>query len=208
MHYVGKEPIPLTKCAYQWKAHKHGSIDAIAMTMWGDLWTGSSRGSVRIWHEVSVGKLPTSMPLKRPGGDKPHGGVKAIVVSSCGSVVWTAGQNNISIWEAYSGSFLGRIETDRASIEFLGAPPFPDRHQRINPTRGLDLDADGRIASAQRFGIRTPMEHEDSEMDAGTAGLKVAVGRMARILGKGRKRIGKQFTGKVWTRSSSPMPSC
>jgi len=196
MHHVGTEPILLGKCVNQWKAHKHGSIDAIAMTMWGDLWTGSSRGSIRIWQEPSAGKTPEGIAVKRPNGEKPHGIVKSIVVSSCGSVVWSAGQNNISIWESYSGSYLGRIETDKSPVQPLNNSMTPERNQRINTTKGLEVDAQGRIATAQKFGIRIATEMDDSDVDAGSAGLKVAVGRLGRMIHKGRKRIGKQLNGK------------
>lgn len=197
MHHVGKEPILLGKCVNQWKAHKHGSIEALAMTMWGDLWTGSSRGSVRLWRKPSAGKFPNSTALKRPGGEKPHGGVKAIVVASCGSVVWTAGQNNISIWEAYSGSYLGRIETDRSFNHPVGVQGLAERNQRINTATGLDLDKFGCIAISQRFGIRMPSSIDESDLDNGGAGIKVAVGRLGRFFDKGRKRIGRNLNKNV-----------
>lgn len=189
MHYIGKEPITLTKCVNQWKAHKHGSIDAMVMTLWGDLWTGSSKGSIRIWSELVPGKAPKTHVLRRTGGEKPHGSVTAMVISSCGSIVWTAGQNNIALWQASSGEYLGRIETDRTTDS--NPTNATERTLRINTTFGLDVDDNGRISNASSFGHRTPIFADDFEGDVSGNGLKNAVGKVAKIIGKGTKKIGK-----------------
>eukprot|EP00210_Caulerpa_lentillifera_P003703 g3536.t1 len=194
MHYIGKDPIVLTKCVNQWKAHKHGSIDAMAMTPWGDLWTGSSKGSIRIWSDLVAGKDPISRVIRRTGGEKPHGGVSAIVVSSCGSIVWTAGQNNIALWQACSGDYLGRIETDRTS-DSSNPITSTERTLRINTSFGLDVDDSGRISTALSFGQRSMTFADDVDGDVSGSGLKVAVGKVAKIIGKGTKRIGK-FSSK------------
>ena len=33
----------------QWQAHRAGDVSAITSTPWGELWTASSRGILRIW---------------------------------------------------------------------------------------------------------------------------------------------------------------
>lgn len=64
---------------------------------WGELWTGSSRGSIRVWPigsysgnpgESAVTPGSTLRELRRSGGGRPHGGdVTAIVFPSGGQVI-------------------------------------------------------------------------------------------------------------------------
>jgi hypothetical protein len=39
----------LARRAFCWQAHKSAAVTALATTPWGELWTGSSRGSIRVW---------------------------------------------------------------------------------------------------------------------------------------------------------------
>ncbi len=33
----------------RWQAHRIGHVTAMCTTPWGELWTGSSRGIIRVW---------------------------------------------------------------------------------------------------------------------------------------------------------------
>ena len=51
---------------YQWQAYGVGSLTALCVTPGGELWTGSSRGNIRIW-ELQP-KAAAAPGLPSPGG--------------------------------------------------------------------------------------------------------------------------------------------
>lgn len=84
------------------QAHKQGKVTALGISGWGELWTGSSRGAIRVWplargnvnHNGEAGGSPGThlRELRRSGGARPHGGeVKQIVFP-------TGGQVSGSVW--------------------------------------------------------------------------------------------------------------
>ena len=50
-----------------WQAHRIGSVTVLLTTPWGELWSGSSRGIIRVWRNAHKsgggGLLVTSSPL-------------------------------------------------------------------------------------------------------------------------------------------------
>lgn len=72
--------------------------------------------------------------LRKTHGDKAHGDIKSIVVSSLGSIIWTAGHNNMGLWDAHTGSFLGRIEADR-NEPTGGVVNFDEKEKKIDPNK-------------------------------------------------------------------------
>ena len=108
-----------------WQAHRMGAVTAIVRTAAGGLWTGTSRGSLRIWspearQAASGGPAVSSASdiaasareLRRPHGAKPHNsGVAFLVASATGQV----GQSPVS-------GQTSRDKTLRASL--LLVKPF------------------------------------------------------------------------------------
>lgn len=49
-----------------WQAHRIGSVTVLVTTPWGELWSGSSRGIIRVWrnaHKQGGGALPSFVAL-------------------------------------------------------------------------------------------------------------------------------------------------
>ena len=73
----------------RWQAQRTGAVTAIARTAQGDLWTGSSRGSLRIWapeFASAGGAVPaapgTARELRRPPGSRqPHSSAVALLLA-------------------------------------------------------------------------------------------------------------------------------
>lgn len=73
----------------RWQAQRTGAVTAIARTAQGDLWTGSSRGSLRIWAPECAsagGAVPaapgTARELRRPpGARQPHSSAVALLLA-------------------------------------------------------------------------------------------------------------------------------
>lgn len=69
-----------------------GSVSAICRTPWGELWTGSSRGSVRVWDMARLDALdePGELPareLRRNGNQRPHAGKVSHIICPAGGQV-------------------------------------------------------------------------------------------------------------------------
>ena len=77
-----------------WQAHRMGAVTAITRTAAGDLWTGTLRGSLRVWapeagQAAGVGSAVSSASdiaasareLRRPHGAKPHNSAVAFLVA-------------------------------------------------------------------------------------------------------------------------------
>lgn len=69
-----------------------GRVTAICTTSWGDVWTGSSRGVIRIWkvsiQPGSTGTVSTARELRRQGGMKASAHpVNYLVVPPSGQVM-------------------------------------------------------------------------------------------------------------------------
>ncbi|GMH44412.1 hypothetical protein BSKO_12364 [Bryopsis sp. KO-2023] len=174
-----------------WKAHKHGGIAAMAVTAWGELWTGSTRGSLRVWGDAIGSRNPCqSRSLKRSNGDKPHGELQDITVSTCGSIVWTAGQTNICLWAAFGGHFLGKIETDK----LVDLSDMDDKYSRINTRQGLETSSSGKVRILPPFGDRSYQDPEELDQDGKR--FRGAMGHIGRMLGKGVRKAGERVMAR------------
>ena len=78
------------------QAFKVGAITALAVTPWGELWVGSSRGSLRVFslQDITQGHAhtfsrphPSARELRRTGGGKPHGGAVTNIIIPAGGQV-------------------------------------------------------------------------------------------------------------------------
>eukprot|EP01025_Chloroclados_australasicus_P061797 TRINITY_DN811_c0_g1_i1.p1 TRINITY_DN811_c0_g1~~TRINITY_DN811_c0_g1_i1.p1 ORF type:complete len:1282 (-),score=153.48 TRINITY_DN811_c0_g1_i1:358-3852(-) len=124
-----------------WQAHRVGAVMAIGVTMWGDVWTGSAWGSLRIWPGAVYyleGEL-RSKELRKAGKERAHSEVLFLVLSKSGQTVWTASPNTVNVWDAYTGLFLGTVNrTGNQDVSEVF----------INPSYGLDP------STLPAFGIR------------------------------------------------------
>lgn len=51
-YLIGDGTKPVSSVLSTWRAHRYSAITAMAVTSWGELWTGSSKGSLRIWSDA------------------------------------------------------------------------------------------------------------------------------------------------------------
>ena len=93
-------------CVGGGQAHKVGSVTALCRTPWGELWTGSSRGSVRVWDIARLDALSEPgelLPreLRRNGGQRPHAGkVSHIICPPGGQVPSPMKHSHYSMFQA------------------------------------------------------------------------------------------------------------
>ena len=73
------------------QAHRVGAITSLCRTPWGGLWTGTSRGWIRIWECSDPGAFNDAgeyaLPmreLRRHGGARPHSGSVAHMICPAG----------------------------------------------------------------------------------------------------------------------------
>ena len=100
------------KFLHVFQAHRNGSVNAIVLTAYGDLWTGSSRGSLRIWK--NGGKIlprsgQNSSELRRANGDRAHGRIKALLYVPGANLVWSCGIHSLALWNATTGQHLTSV---------------------------------------------------------------------------------------------------
>lgn len=75
------------------QAHRVGTVTAICRTPWGELWTGSSRGSVRVWDIAHLLDAPSEAgellmrELRRNGGQRPHADTVSHIICPPGGQV-------------------------------------------------------------------------------------------------------------------------
>lgn len=124
---------------HSWQAHRVGSVTSMCVSPTGELWTGSSRGSIRVWHfpdgdksAHGIGKILASSvglgvsgeeggglrarELRRTAGERPHNGsVIKIVSSADGQLIWTASRSGVCVWDSRTGVFLGSLHRDSGS---------------------------------------------------------------------------------------------
>ena len=87
-----------------WEAH-NSPVTAVAITPAGEVWTGSMRGSIRVWSlEAALqGRVPEGYEVKRQGNKSPHREVRFLSVAGNG-VVWSAGISSIKLWDVHTKS--------------------------------------------------------------------------------------------------------
>ncbi|GAB4822767.1 hypothetical protein N2152v2_009813 [Parachlorella kessleri] len=109
---------PPQRLVYRWQAYRVGHVLTMCVTPQGELWTGSSRGNIRVW-QLPGRNSSTDAPseplvcreLRRPMGERPHpGSVLALVCPSDGQLVWSASGKTILLWDAASGEFMGIVQ--------------------------------------------------------------------------------------------------
>lgn len=123
---------------HSFQAHRVGSVNSMQfMPSSGELWTGSSRGAVRVWmplskasdfklnmninqlHSQNQNKFQNglrSRELRRSAGERAHNGpILAIVRSADGQVVWTASSRSVALWDACTGAFLGALRRENVN---------------------------------------------------------------------------------------------
>uniref|UniRef100_A0A1D2A7E2 EH domain-containing protein n=2 Tax=Auxenochlorella protothecoides TaxID=3075 RepID=A0A1D2A7E2_AUXPR len=167
------QPLSSSEVGWQWQAHRLGHITALCVSpSSGHLWTGSSRGHIRIWPRAPPapqGHFPagplTTREVRRGRDDKPHGGpVRFLAAAADGSTVWSASRSTILLWDAACGAFLGvlvrggaaaaaggreAVEGEEAwglssAPSYTGLDADADSKQRIPSARGLALGPTGR----------------------------------------------------------------
>ena len=76
------------------QAHRVGAITSLCRTPWGNLWTGTSRGWIRIWDCADPGAFNDAgeyaLPmreLRRHGGARPHIGSVSHMICPAGGQV-------------------------------------------------------------------------------------------------------------------------
>ncbi len=98
------EGAPAARLVMRWQAFRSGAVTAIARTAWGGLWTGSSRGAVRVWAPEVGGAaaaggggaelVAPTRELRRSHGARPHGSAVAFLLAPAG------GQVGLGRWSA------------------------------------------------------------------------------------------------------------
>jgi hypothetical protein len=89
----------------------------------GQIWTGSSRGSIRIWtlatspsptRSLAKGvdpEQPQCRELRRAAGERPHGGaVAGLECTADGQLVWSVAGKSALLWDAASGQYMGALQ--------------------------------------------------------------------------------------------------
>jgi len=107
-----------------WEAH-NSPVTAVAITPAGEVWTGSMRGSIRIWSLESAlqGKVPEGYELKRQGNKSPHREVRFLSVAANG-VVWSAGISSIKLWDVHTKSnTCSLLDEEDGGAESAGGYP-------------------------------------------------------------------------------------
>ncbi|UPQ98747.1 inositol polyphosphate phosphatase [Chloropicon primus] len=100
------------KFLHMFQAHRNGSVNAIIVTAYGDVWTGSSRGSLRIWKDggkVLPRSGQNSFELRRSNGDRAHGRIKALLYVPAANVVWSCGIHSLALWNATTGAYISSV---------------------------------------------------------------------------------------------------
>ncbi|KAL0054630.1 hypothetical protein WJX82_000216 [Trebouxia sp. C0006] len=194
-----------------WQAHRIGSVTVLITTPWGELWSGSSRGIIRVWRHAHKPQGETQRAvreLRRPGGGKPHGEVRSMTIPAGGQVVWTGGDKSTSLWCSYSGAFLGTI--DRAKE--LGLPESSsfsrdsqprsladEWRAKVDTNKGLELDSNGKLVGRPRGAELQQIKEEQEGWGASSEkashafleNLAVTGAKAAGNAGKAAKYIGK-----------------
>ena len=138
----------------RWQAQRTGAVTAIARTAQGDLWTGSSRGSVRIWapeFASAGGAVPaapgTARELRRPpGARQPHSSAVAFLLApATGQVqmlaMLSAVLTNWAVKFAAGACLLGLGDISRLSTA------TPDGGARALPACCMACESDATLQS-------------------------------------------------------------
>lgn len=200
----GGPPTPL----HSWSAHRTGKIGALALTQWGELWSGSTAGNVKVWGYpgAATGSRPPVQvrePRRGRGVKLAHSKVRCLVVAPGGRWVWSCGSDTVSVWDAYSGEHVGQLrrcgdppgagaaglgeDADEDDIDAVEGIPalrqtLPFEARTVLST-GSDCDSDGELSAVPRGG----------SMAAGTvaaaSATALAAAKGLRVVNKWRKKV-------------------
>ena len=120
------------KFLHVFKAHRNGQVNDIVLTsvknfhddrVYKDLWTGSSRGSLRIWKNggtVFPQSGQNSVELRRSDGERAHGRITALLHVPSANVIWSCGIHSLALWDATSGAFICSVgELEKKTLNAL-----------------------------------------------------------------------------------------
>ena len=146
---VTRWDLPTLRLRHKFQAHRGGSVTALLVTDYGDLWTGSSRGSLRLWARGAMDSPQSnadSFELRRAGGERAHGKVQGMCHVSSSNTVWSLGIHSLAVWDATNGNFkasVGQLEKEamhalEASFDTKWAGAG-DRSARLSGDMGGDM---------------------------------------------------------------------
>ncbi|GFR43882.1 hypothetical protein Agub_g5011, partial [Astrephomene gubernaculifera] len=116
---------------HHWKAHNRSKVTCLALTPWGELWTGSAAGSLKVWQYLTgtaASRPPDRLlecrrsrltlgPAARASAARAHSKVRLLAVGPGGRVVWSAGRTGLVLWGAYDGEFLGTLTPGQGAAQ-------------------------------------------------------------------------------------------
>jgi len=192
-------------------ANRIGHTNAMAITPWGDLWTGSSSGRMRVL-TLSQGASGTARaPVKirecrLPSGKWPHGKVHSLAASASGRTVWSAGRTGILIWHAYTMDCIGIISGTGGKADVEAAKNSEDAALFVAPEEGLQQSVSDRVPGVPRVvHPRTNLDDmEEAEgNDWSVVGEKVL--KSVRMAGKLANRAARLFGDKKQEQREAPI---
>nr|ACH87585.1 hypothetical protein [Dunaliella viridis] len=150
------------RCEQVWSAHRDHKVRSMALTPWGELWTGSTYGTIRVWAcsnlsmtgstygtirvwacsnlSMTAARSPAKVcDVQRPSGVRPHSELFGMACSSSGRILWSVGRNVILLWDTYTAANLA---ANLGALRLSGEGPVGmDPEARllwIDPAKGLD----------------------------------------------------------------------
>lgn len=213
---IGGEPgmsVGPAQRLHVWQAFRVGQVTTICVTPAGEVWTGSSRGHIRVWtlgrpasYAGEEPEPPMCRELRRAGGERPHNSaVGCLVCDATGQLVWSTTAFNLLLWDAASGAFLGMLQRPKASGDGGGGgvpsePPSASKY-RVDPKKGLEVDPlSGTVVAcptpAGWATLRAEQEAWAAATDTGVSELMERVsiggGKVVQGVGKAVKFIGER----------------
>lgn len=211
-HTPGTALDPASAQLHSWHAHRVGHVAAMTVGPTGELWTASSRGSIRTWRHTasspakdSSSKImmeailpPKARELRRGTGERAHSGpVLALACSSDGQIIWSASARSVVLWDSSSGAYLGMLQRSgglggSTTGSTVNLSDFYSS-KVVNSAKGLDVDElTGAVlvrpGAAERAKWHAQQEAWAAQSDRGVAELAE---RLSEGAGKAVKFMGK-----------------
>lgn len=140
---------------HQWRASRVGHITSMTISINNELWTGNSRGVVRVWPHTAGNPTTLSVfnpfseecstkgrELRKGTFDRAHNSkIVALHRASNGYTIWSVSSKSILLWDAGSGMCFGAIGSD--SVGTSSKPNFFGENSGsaiIERRVGLELD--------------------------------------------------------------------
>eukprot|EP00889_Picochlorum_renovo_P000771 jgi/Picre1/27801/NNA_000765.t1 len=141
---------------HQWRAFRVGYVSAMTVAIDGALWTGSSRGVMRVWPHAAGPPTIVSMfkpfssdnetkarELRRSAFDRAHGSkIIALHSAADGYIIWSATAKDILLWDVGSGMCYGMIGHSNGSSPLKRANFFSETSGTpvIEKDKGMEVD--------------------------------------------------------------------